>query len=289
MNGRVEDIDLELEDNNAGGSPVVEKTVTPEEGIADFKRQLQEERVARLAAEQKAFDAENRIGQSEKEVQDNNYHLLSTAIETSKRDSSILKGELAAAWRNGDFDRAAELQEQISSNSARILNLENGKAAMDEQRANPRPSPRVNSDPVEALASQLTPRSAAWIRAHPEFARDQSKMAKMVAAHNFVVSDGAVGDTDEYFARVEQMLGVGSSDVHVNGQDDDPFSDAAALTSRRTAPPAAPPSRGSGPGTTNPNKVRLSSAEVEMAEMMGMSPEEYAKNKLALKKEGRLN
>jgi hypothetical protein len=35
--------------------------------------------------------------------------------------------------------------------------------------------------------------------------------------------------------------------------------------------------------------VRLSSEEREMAQMMGMTPEEYGKNKLALKREGKLN
>jgi hypothetical protein len=35
--------------------------------------------------------------------------------------------------------------------------------------------------------------------------------------------------------------------------------------------------------------VRLSGEEREMAAMMKMTPEEYAKNKVALKKEGRLN
>jgi hypothetical protein len=32
----------------------------------------------------------------------------------------------------------------------------------------------------------------------------------------------------------------------------------------------------------------LNSAEREMASIMGMTPEEYAKNKVALKKEGKL-
>jgi phage I-like protein len=34
--------------------------------------------------------------------------------------------------------------------------------------------------------------------------------------------------------------------------------------------------------------VRLTAQEREMAEMMGMKPEDYAKNKMALKKEGKI-
>jgi phage I-like protein len=35
--------------------------------------------------------------------------------------------------------------------------------------------------------------------------------------------------------------------------------------------------------------VRLSAEEREMATMMGMTPEDYARNKVALKREGKLH
>jgi phage I-like protein len=38
-----------------------------------------------------------------------------------------------------------------------------------------------------------------------------------------------------------------------------------------------------------PNVVRLTAEQKEMASMMGMSPEDYAKNMVALKREGKLN
>ena len=55
---------------------------------------------------------------------------------------------------------------------------------------------------------------------------------------------------------------------------------------RDTAPAAAPANRG---GQTNrPNVVRLTREQREMADMMGMKPEDYAKNMMALKKEGKI-
>ena len=67
------------------------------------------------------------------------------------------------------------------------------------------------------------------------------------------------------------------------------MADSAKVTQRRSAPPAAPVSR-SGNGTgSSPNVVRLTSAEREIASMMGMTDKEYAKNKVALQKEGKLN
>jgi phage I-like protein len=67
------------------------------------------------------------------------------------------------------------------------------------------------------------------------------------------------------------------------------MSTAASSTQRRSSPPAAPVSRSNNTSGTRPNVVRLTAAEREMADNMGMKPEEYAKNKLALQKEGKLH
>ena len=70
---------------------------------------------------------------------------------------------------------------------------------------------------------------------------------------------------------------------------EDPMAQSASVTQRRSAPPAAPVSRGGNGTGSNPNRVTLSAAEREMAQMMGMTNQEYAQNKLSLQKEGKLN
>jgi prepilin-type processing-associated H-X9-DG protein len=96
---------------------------------------------------------------------------------------------------------------------------------------------------------------------------------------DMAMADGHVADSNEYFATVENLLQVSTGEA---------MSEAAQPTGRRstaTPPPAAPVSR----DTRGGNIVRLTSEEREMAEMMKMTPEEYAKNKVALKKEGRMH
>jgi hypothetical protein len=107
---------------------------------------------------------------------------------------------------------------------------------------------------------------------------------KMVAAHNIAMADGLQADSDDYFAFVEDTLRISR---RVDVGDDDPMSGAAKATQRRS-PPAAPVSR-SGTGTgSRPNVVRLSRAEAETARDLGMTEQDYARNKLLLQKEGRL-
>ena len=105
----------------------------------------------------------------------------------------------------------------------------------------------------------------------------------MIAAHNLVTADGIASDTPEYFASVEKVLGIGAP------VEEDALSFASAPAQRRSAPAAAPVSRTGTATGTRPNIVRLSAEEREMASMMGMTPEDYARNKVALKREGKLH
>jgi phage I-like protein len=164
---------------------------------------------------------------------------------------------------------------------AKLLQLEQGMAAMDNAPRTP-PKVYVNNDPVEQLASQLSAQSAAWVRAHPEYARDPRKTQEMVAAHNLVTARGHRPDTPEYFDNVEKILGVNSSH-------ESPLSSASDSYSNRVSPPAAPVTRSMTTSGQRTNIVRLSAEEREMAQMMGMTPEDYARNKLALKRAGKIH
>jgi len=254
--------------------------ISAEEGLADFKRKYEEERAARIDAERRAQAANEQVHRASNEVDDTNLRLVESAIGTIKNETATLKARYRDAMAAGDFDFAAEVQEAMSNNAARLLQLENGKQAMENRRQAP---PVAYSDPVEAFASQLTPQSAAWVRKHPEFVTNPRLNQKMIAAHNLAMADGVEADTPDYFGYVEGILGV--REVSRN---ETATSAAAAPTQRRASPPAAPVSRnGTGTGS-RPNVVRLTADEREMASLMGQSPEEYAKNKIALIKAGKI-
>lgn len=264
--------------------------ISPEEGIETLKKRFEEERLGRIEAEKRADAAARVAHEARGQVDEGNLHLVNSAIDTLKRESGILKANLRAAMANNDYDAAADAQEAMADTKAKLLQLENGRAAMQEQAKNPRmqSQPISAHDPVETLASQLSPRSAAWVRSHPEFARNERLTQKMIAAHNLVTADGMQPDTDEYFETVERLLGVQAPTASVEAAEA-PMSAAAAPAQRRSSPAAAPVSRsGTGTGGGGPNVVRLSADEREMAKMMNMTAEEYARNKLALIKDGKL-
>jgi len=261
--------------------------ITPDEGIQELRAKLEQERQARIEAERRAKEAADREFRAKNEVQDTNLHLVNNSIDTLKRDIDMLVNSSAEALRNGDYDQAAKIQRAISANENKLLQLENGKTAMETQ---PKQAPQNNqySDHIEALASQVTPASAEWLRNNRSHLNNQKTIDRMFRAHADAVDDGIIPDTHDYFNFIENRLGINRNNYD-NDDSDDATEMAAKPTQRRQAPPAAPVSRsGSAPGT-RPNVVRLTAAEREMAEMMGMSDQDYARNKLALQKEGKLN
>lgn len=301
-----EQVELELEESTP--EIVVEDTKEehkgpdkkekmPDEGIDELKRMLEAERELRAEAERMAQQnaeiaqaAAQHAQKAEKNVQDSNLQLIVNAIDAFQKDNDTIKMHIRDALQAGDYDKAADLQSAMSMNNAKLLQLQNGRAALQERLAQPvqpvqPPAPMQRKDAVEELASQLSPRSAAWIRAHPECARDTKMFNKMVGAHNFAIGEGYIPDSDAYFDYIESKLGFNQAKTEEPEQE--VMSEASKPTASRSAPPPAPSSRAAS-GTGRPTVVRLSPEEREMAQMMGMTPEDYAKNRESLKKEGRL-
>jgi len=278
------------EENKTETKVAANDSQTPEDGIAELKARLEEEKKLRFEAESRAQQAQQTATKAAAEVQDSNLQLITGAIDKLKRESDYLKSHFKEAMTSGDYDAAAQIQETMSLNAAKLLQLQNGKASLEERLANPQPAAPQSNDPVERVASTLSPRSAAWIRAHPQCITDQRMYQKMVGAHNIAMADGYIVDSDAYFDAIEQQLGFRkASPAQVDDGEDIALSAAAAPVQKRNAPAAAPTTRTASGTPSKSQVVRLSSEMREMASMMGMSPEDYAKNMVALKREGKLN
>jgi len=295
MSNNDEKLEVEIEDS----VPEVEKTekeveveakqeLEPDDGIKDLKMRLEQERMARAEAEKQAQAAREQAYYASNEVHDTNLQLVKNAIETVKGNNEVLKRAYSEALSVGDYSKTAEIQEALSLNAARLMELERGRSAMEQAPKPQRPEP-VN--PVEALANQLSPRSADWIRKNPQCVTDQRMYQKMVAAHNLALADGMQPDTDDYFGFIEDTLKINRRAPAAKQEveaDDDASSSAAKVVQRRSAPPAAPVTRAGNASGQRPGTVRLTRMEAETARDLGMTEEEYARNKMLLQKEGRL-
>jgi len=279
---------IENEEKNANN-----KNIEPDDGISDLKNKLLEEQRLRFEAENRAREAVQRQYRAQNETEEANFALVEGAMRTLSEENEHIKAQYKEALSIGDYDRVADLQEAMAENKVRLSELRRGHEYMKSQRENtrrePHPPPQP-ADPVEALASNLSPRSADWIRRNPDYAKDQRLFQKMVAAHQMVTADGIQPDTDEYFEAIETTLKMRKQPdrAQQRAEEDDAMSEAAKPAQKRAAPPAAPVSRSGTPGNTRSNAIRLTRAEVEAAADIGMTPEEYYKNKQLLQREGRM-
>lgn len=262
-----------------------------ESALAELKAQLEQqkiaaerERIAREQAEHYAREQAQRAEAAQTDVRDSRLGMIANAIDSTEAAASAAERAYADALAAGDYQTAAKAQRAMAQAESQLLQLRNGKSALEEQLARPAegrveapqytPQPR-NVDPLEDMASRLTPKSAAWLRANPSAA---SNVNKLTAAHTAAVElKGLEVESPAYFNYIEETLGIKPAQ-------------------KAQAPASMPVSGGSSSGgRSNDGGIHLSSTEVEMAILSfpdlprQKALEAYAKNKVALQKEGKLH
>ena len=106
----------------------------------------------------------------------------------------------------------------MSENASRLLQLENGKSAM-ESRPKEQQRQYAPVDPVDNLISQVSPASASWFDKNRDNLRNQKTIDRMFRAHADAVDDGIIPDTHEYFNYIENRIGINSRDDRNDGRD----------------------------------------------------------------------
>lgn len=275
------EIEVKIEDKKPE-----KQEVAPEEGISELKRKLEAEKRRAEEAERRILQANQQVNKAYAETVESKYDLVVSALETVKTRGEQLKSAYSESMSVGDYNKAAEIQQAMAETAHQLAELKRGEKAMKEQMKaaeaqQVRPvEPPV--DRVEQMAQTVSPRSASWLRENKDTLRDDRAIRKMFRAHEDAVEDGIEPDTDEYFSFIEQRVGIRRQEA----EEVNPMSAAAAPVARRSvAPPPAPVSRAAAP---RPGVIRLTREEADTAKMLGMTEKEYAQNKIALQKEGKL-
>lgn len=290
----------EIEEEIPGVPPIakpVVPVVTADDGVAVLRKQLDDEIAARKAADARAAEAETRAAEladrefsARSDQHETNISLVESAIAEMQRNAEILKAGLEEAYTVGDAKRAADITAEMQDTARKLNQLEDGYAALKnktvEKPVVPAPKSSQQQDPVEAIAKGLSPKSAAWVRAHPEVGTDKKAFNRMIAAHHAALAEDLVADTPEYFAHLDKAYAPPAPKVPAN---DEPVLSAAATGGGGRgvvdAPVVAPAGRGGGGGKP---QVTLTALERQTAKDLDMTIQEYARLKHELQKEGKL-
>jgi hypothetical protein len=252
------------------GGDEIESASFNEDPVEDLKSQFatmtQRATAAEQAAQQHARelrDTREQLQTVQTEVMTSQTETLESGIAAAEAEAAAAEQAYAQAFEAGDAMAVARAQRVMATAVSRkdrlseaLEDLKAEVKAKPAQRQDPAQRPRqAQQDPVEAFASNMTPKSAAWIRAHPEAITDKKKNARMLAAHNLAVADDVEIESPEYFRRVEQAIN-GAAPAKKPGED-----------GRRPSSAAAGGGNPSGSGTLNGGgtEVRLTKGEARSA------------------------
>jgi len=286
-----QNIDFDL---GATQNEPVAKVETPkqDDGVELLKRQLSEKQREAEEIRRQKFEAERYAQKAQQEVktyqvqaQDNQLTAFVNAIASFERDAEMLERDYANTLSEGDYAKAAKLQRQMAQVESKLIQLSQGKEAVQEklnyerqmleqQRRQPQPQyEQQPTDPIEAqIQSVKSPTSQAWLRSHRDVLADPAKSALMTAAHYESAALGIQPDTPEYFTHIENKV-YGAEPVQTSVQQ----------PRQRQVMAAAPVSRTNSAQTFRAGQqvtMTLSPAERQAARDIDMSDEEYLEAKL---------
>lgn len=267
-----------------------------DEGVLELKRQLSNQMAQTNRAAEVARNEHQARLQAERGIAQSNVQMVDQAIEAAKRDSEQARAYFQGALDRGDHKGASDAQILISdarANLLRLMEMREGVVSEVQQTQQPQPQPRQQPRPgyadpaqlmqanVHNLSSHLDqtgfPKSAAWIRSHPEMVKDRTAINAVDGAHGFAVNTlKLIPETDAYFDKIEELLGVGEPPTRDMGQTRQGQRQMNQLRSM-----AGAPARAEAPnlrtGQSRGTRVALTPRQREHArDVLGMSDEEYA-------------
>jgi hypothetical protein len=270
------------------------------------KRIAEAEREARKQAEHYAREQAQQVYNAQNQVQDGNLKIILNAIDATEQAAASAERDYATAMAAGDYAMAAKAQRIMAQAESHLLQLNNGKQRLEETLQQPTegsvqepeiPSfePRIQHDPVEMYASKLAPKSAQWLREHPDAV---NKIGKLTRAHQDAVEDGIAPESADYFRYIESRLGydnqVEDDDDYVEEQPVQQVRQAQSLKKPAVSAPVTSSASAVNPRNSNSSSMVLSADEVEMALLAepqlsrDKAIESYARNKAYLIKQGKL-
>ena len=227
-----DDAPVEVVLNGDGGA---ETTVdSREKALLEVKHQLEEvnrrheqEKIARQRAEQYAMEQAKAAQSAQADLHSSNYKVVLSGIENMQQTIEQAKRTYSDAMAAGDYAGAAEANNVLVWANSNLKSLLDGKsdieqylqttegrvadasAAPQAQYEQAAPPPLTPEQQFDNMLSRLTPKSASWLRQHPNAAQDMNKLS---AAHNAAtVLKGIPVESPEYFSFIENELGLSNN------------------------------------------------------------------------------
>lgn len=245
------------------------------------KEQWQREHEAALSMAER-IHKENQ--QLRKLVEGGHKSLLDSNKSAVENELTALKQSLKAAHEAGDAEKIAEISGQMSKAAARLVNAEQTKPLKfddDSDKGEQQPQQRPQ-------APRLTQPMQDWMDENPWFNGKTAMERKMTSyafgVHDALKAEGIPLESPAYFKRInDEMRQVFGS--YYGESEDDKKSDSGGTRSqpqRRTVAGASRLAGSDNGSQRRDKKVTITQSEAAVAKRLGISVEQYAREKYRL-------
>jgi hypothetical protein len=244
----------------------VAKALEAQRHAEELQRQYQRER-DEMQRQMQQHQAE--LARAREERADAEYSSVLTGIAAEEAAIQKAEGDYTAAMQAGDYAAASKAQSEMSRAAARLDRLQVNKSSLDQVRET-QPAPQVQRQDQRSVsvdqqidAMNIASEAKVWLRRHPEFVSDQTKVRQINAVHDYLVQVKQVPQfTADYFDQLETQLGIKTAP-------------AAPAPAPAPAPQPQPQQRRSMPVTAPVSReVPTSTGERPASTGMTLTPEE---------------
>lgn len=296
--------DISLDGNEDLQAQIAKATATLKQELAAKNQQLAQTHKVATDNYAAARKAQADLAQTTAYATRTEHSAIANALAEAEARASSLQAALATAIETADGKKAAEIQTQIADIVARRLMLQQGKdrieeeitaadraaqVAAEQQKRQPQPQPQRQqqpADPFEAAIVALPETQKVWLRQHKNkgyvrVGQAEVVSPKLMKAYYDAKEAGLDEKSPAFTAHMDKVLGHGGEQIEDASQR---FSEPEPARPQRTqqqpqqrrAVPAAPVSRAAGGGNGGSGKsFKLTGAQAQTAERLGMTPQEY--------------
>lgn len=252
-----------------------------QERIRQMKWEYHEERRQKEAWQREheaAVNLTKRVYEENKKlrklVQDGHKTLLDSTKQSAESEMQALQESLKSATESGNSTLAAELQVKISKAAARAEAQNHIQPITFEEEQVPSGQQRQQQQ------VQLSGTMQDWMRENPWFNQNKRMTAFAFGVHEELLEKGVPVESPRYFAEINKAVKESFPSYFEDEEDDPPKNGKTSErpVTRRT--PVGGVHRAAPNGTRN--RVTLTESEVRLAKRMGITNEQYAREKQRL-------
>ena len=227
------------------------------------ERQAAEEMAQRMFAENKQLKSKLSNGEQS---------YLNTYKNAAELELNAAKRAYKEAYDMGDSDRLVEAQQQIADANYKLRRAEEYVPSRHEEET------EVQSVP-EAQVARPDQRTIAWQERNDWFGKDEEMTSLALGLHQKLVKQygASYPSTDEYWQKVDDTMRRRFPDYFEEEQEVEVTQRNKPQRTERVSTVVAPATR-----STPSKKVKLKQSEVNIAKRLGLSPEQYVREKLRM-------